>query len=1625
MIMPKRVLTTLLCGLVCAAAAAGCSDDKKNEAGVPENGEKPQPGPVDNDVVAVWTAALESTSGCQLDSDCAKGAFCYHSTCTKQCDEDTPCAAGYLCSEDTGRCVNKNALTRKLKTRDLKDSDETAIDQIESDIVEEAASNVITTVIGQTNAAGETIEKIDFLVNMPSAVQASKGDKTVTVSFTTSNDIGTVHYILRDINENAASTLQTAAVEKKEVVVGGTTMDTYTYSFVLPCTKAGSDTPENETYTVDSAAGAFVVTVRPRPSASGTYAGYVSPVSVLSGIDLPLRMAIKTVPETPSSYADIQSIEVMLPSSSSDLFSPVTPGDGETWLKVSASQTPSSQCKAEKPCFAAVFSSNDFVVPGSKLINSDVKINRSIRVEITHYDSKTQTVSGVLVDDLTGLYRVKDANASGVDRVWNVADMVGEFSLSREGKIPENAADHEAANMELRDISDLPVAVCNDNSIKDLFALVPKTSKKECEAVAGCSQEYLDGCAADLNACSVEEVEACRAYIDCKAEVDAYNASAAKCVVTSVEGYGRLSTEEQSFCLLAASDAILSNENRVSAILSSVLTNKDPTAAGFSVGTECSVNDDGVIKTFSDFSKACVKEGCGLCADHPEIACAADLTARVYLGLDSSTPVSEKASLMEAWLDLMHESYLGQQYVAWSQDTKIRREWLEGASYSGSFAASVMDDFNEGLLKRYRENVLDANHNVMAKQFSQTSLEMLGQALEDTNEEGISKLSSARNAVLSELNDTWQSVAEGLALAARRHDVLTQNDSKRIETAKELRTYLFDLYFAGLVESNINLAADQGSLNAGYGANLSNIINKLESLDQGFESLVFMRDGEVFTDTRLETDTTTTALGTRMKVAQASVQAAKEYRVSVFNAQDAKELKEAELQDSFLTSLSAMRTELVNLCGYPSDCTDKAKCEINTNMYYCGFAVASTDLGGDFASEASAVTTSADDVKPSQAGLAILDYRQALYEYNSAKSEKEALEQKVLNNEAYYKSYKKNIETWNKARLKLIKDISTKLEKIGEYEDLIGQLDDLELKAQLKAASDSATKQQEAFDKWNTLAKANLGTSTALTTVAFAAGEGARWTEFSESLLQDAADDLNWTALLTNTSLTPAGAAITGTTNAATKAGGVAITALRSVSYGLQSAQAAADYAKEIANIQFEYQIDKIDRQNDVDLANVEKNLQQTLFDLKTKAQTLTDKDGNTISVKRSELESKIEDLENEIENLKMVTAQQEQYGRDCNDLAALRTEFDNLKLDLASKQYIVYVKQIGVYKAMMNYLNIVQHAELVKGQYDAKNARFNGMMSLVSAPASVFQYAKDLESVEFFIESARNDLSDYLAAIEYLTVRPFVELRRAIYTARGTNELEKIFTQLETLTTKCGSGRESQNQVVISLRNRMGIDGTDYNGVTPADRFHYALQTSELPISTQTRYIVGGKFSDKLIAGSYYNGTFNISSSFANIGNTCNAKINSIQIRFVSKPGTKIREAGDSIPTVSLIYGGQGQLLSCHDKIKAIASSIGPRTTYGEYSTFNTNPFGDGINITLFDADENYRLTQDVKFNNASVYEGLKGYPLMGTYTVLFDPNMGENKGINWNNVADIELLITYTTGSLGQNSSDCQYDI
>ena len=43
------------------------------------------------------------------------------------------------------------------------------------------------------------------------------------------------------------------------------------------------------------------------------------------------------------------------------------------------------------------------------------------------------------------------------------------------------------------------------------------------------------------------------------------------------------------------------------------------------------------------------------------------------------------------------------------------------------------------------------------------------------------------------------------------------------------------------------------------------------------------------------------------------------------------------------------------------------------------------------------------------------------------------------------------------------------------------------------------------------------------------------------------------------------------------------------------------------------------------------------------------------------------------------------------------------------------------------------------------------------------------------------------------------------------------------------------------------------------------------------------------------------------------------------------------------------------------------------------------------------------------SANRGLEGLPLASTYTVLIDPGVGENKNVQWKNLEDIKLKLTW----------------
>ena len=131
--------------------------------------------------------------------------------------------------------------------------------------------------------------------------------------------------------------------------------------------------------------------------------------------------------------------------------------------------------------------------------------------------------------------------------------------------------------------------------------------------------------------------------------------------------------------------------------------------------------------------------------------------------------------------------------------------------------------------------------------------------------------------------------------------------------------------------------------------------------------------------------------------------------------------------------------------------------------------------------------------------------------------------------------------------------------------------------------------------------------------------------------------------------------------------------------------------------------------------------------------------------------------------------------------------------------------------------------------------------------------------------------------------------------------------------------------------------------------------------------------------------------SDFANLASTCNAKNVALKVKLVGDLGT-------ARPTVSILYDGTSQLRSCQPGLDAYIEGIGAeRTSFGEVSSFRS-------------AGRAVSPVAGIGEFPESVNQSLGGLPLAGTYAILIDTELGENRNVNWDNLEDIELEIEYS---------------
>jgi hypothetical protein len=120
-----------------------------------------------------------------------------------------------------------------------------------------------------------------------------------------------------------------------------------------------------------------------------------------------------------------------------------------------------------------------------------------------------------------------------------------------------------------------------------------------------------------------------------------------------------------------------------------------------------------------------------------------------------------------------------------------------------------------------------------------------------------------------------------------------------------------------------------------------------------------------------------------------------------------------------------------------------------------------------------------------------------------------------------------------------------------------------------------------------------------------------------------------------------------------------------------------------------------------------------------------------------------------------------------------------NLSEDAAGLQQRIAQADLNAELAVAEYLGIAQRAVLIGARIRELESQLQDVNQLIGSPAVVFNWANRLRQAESRLERAKDKLMDWLVAMEYFAVRPFLDQRIQILLARNTFQLEAIAEEM------------------------------------------------------------------------------------------------------------------------------------------------------------------------------------------------------------------------------------------------------
>lgn len=1020
--------------------------------------------------------------------------------------------------------------------------------------------------------------------------------------------------------------------------------------------------------------------------------------------------------------------------------------------------------------------------------------------------------------------------------------------------------------------------------------------------------------------------------------------------ITDVAGFEGAAADAQAGCALAVAATALS---------------ADTTASQIVAFLDDSIPDPGG-RSFSEFMQDCVTQTDGTCVPSAEVVCARQLVAtatRATAPGDADFPL-----LLDAYQDTTREAFLGKQFAAFHADAQTRLDWLSASDYP-AVVTSAVQSFIAGLLDDWQEGVLDVHLEVLRGQLDPSGGTVLGQELT-----GLPDALDRQRQLLLEITQGWRGAADAVALGASRWSTLLTNPSDRDAKATYVYDRTLELYLMAGVLAELNRQAGAGANNAVFAGGFRALLSDVSRLAQPFDQLIYERQGEVVVSTSLDpTAGNETILADLQSEAMDEVASADDALDEVISRAHAELLQEAELTARIGNEASELEDQLVDLCGLPEGCTepDTGACAPRVAAGECGFVL---DSSGEV------LDAAPDDANPSEAGAAILEVQSALLELRRAE---EAVRVHAAQTDLYFETtqaFAGQVERWNTERQSLVTAIDDQITQLqASSNDSITSLAD-NLSAQMERRQERIAEQQAMVDQWQTIVVDGVEDD-AESRVEIAAY---RATAAGLNLL---ADEVNKKAKAVKEGLPRS----TGMSNDTSFMARMAVLmkafwVTKAIRVGATAATAQADrLSRELTRVQQlrEAELHQLELTDGVRATTAEADVEmlRNEFDLVA----------NATAQEQRIVEQIIENMDRDVEAALA-------YERDLVELRDRRDEVHARLVEDDELHIQVEQAELTVEQAMLQYARVTQRAQLIQGRLATVRTQLENVNQLLGSPSVVFAWANRLTLAEGRLERAKAALMDWVVALEYFAVRPFFDSRIQIMLARNTTQLEAIAEDLQRIQDSCG-GAVNRQVVDVSVRDdllditRDMTDFTTGEAVSPAERFRSLLEVGRIPVDKRVRYRSDATVGTLLNRGDVLAVSFDLGlNEFANLENACNAKIERIAIQLQGE------DLGTALPTVSLLYDGTSRLRSCQPDIQSIVETLGPDATpFDEITEFRTP----GRSMSPVAGINEFPETGN---------ETLGGLPLSSQYTLLIDPEAGENADIDWSNLDDVRLRIEYT---------------